>query len=76
VNLNSLCADLPEVLSTEVNPIMLLSFSTQPSVALHLEGTANAAEVPNGMPPMKSKHTTWNLYDLSSEGIICQLFRC
>jgi len=41
----------------KVNPIMLLSVSTQPSVALHLEGTANATDDPNEMPPMKSKHS-------------------
>ena len=76
MNLNSLCTDSPAILSTEVNPIPLLSVSTQPSVALHLEGTANVAEDPNGMPPMKSKHTAWNLYDLSSEGINCQLYHC
>jgi len=31
--LNSLCTDSPEVLSTEVNPMMLLSASTISSIA-------------------------------------------
>jgi len=56
-----------------VNHITLLSVSTQLSVALHLEETANVVEDLNGMPPMK---TAWNLSDLSSEGINCQLYRC